>query len=191
MNASALSPSHAALASVITIGIRPSACLGLGTVLLRSAGSQARPVKFSLRARHERRRAGIAAVIDFAPEKSPSSSPYPVRVPARPRWQRARAKGRRCTMSNDDDAELTRRVTRGGVTTRTTTKGGKKSKTKKEGELTMMRTGNTQNKKGGKGGKGAKGKGGAGTSKGKQFLCDVSCFFSLSKGNSKNEPVMK
>ncbi|XP_075749638.1 uncharacterized protein LOC119171444 isoform X1 [Rhipicephalus microplus] len=68
-------------------------------------------------------------------------------------------------MSNDDDAELTRRVTRGGVTTRTTTKGGKKSKTKKEGELTMMRTGNTQNKKGGKGGKGAKGKGGAGTSK--------------------------
>lgn len=66
-------------------------------------------------------------------------------------------------MSNDDDenmqAELTRRVTRGGVTTRTTTKGGKKSKTKKEGELTMMRTGNTQNKKGGKGGKGAKGKG--------------------------------
>lgn len=62
-------------------------------------------------------------------------------------------------------AELSRRVTRGGVTTRTTTKSGKKSKTKKEAELTMMRTGNTQ-KKGGKGAKGAKGK--AGPSKGKK-----------------------
>ncbi|XP_064482514.1 uncharacterized protein LOC135395204 [Ornithodoros turicata] len=52
-------------------------------------------------------------------------------------------------------AELTRRVTRGGVSTRTSSKPGKKTKTKKEGELTMMRTGHTQ---GGKKGKGKKGK---------------------------------
>ncbi|KAL1424553.1 hypothetical protein MTO96_020098 [Rhipicephalus appendiculatus] len=74
-------PSRATLVSVIIIGTSLSACLGLGTVLLRSAGSQARPAKFSLRARHERRRAGIAAVTDFAPEKSPGSSPYPASIP--------------------------------------------------------------------------------------------------------------
>ncbi|KAK8787490.1 hypothetical protein V5799_022735 [Amblyomma americanum] len=81
-------------------------------------------------------------------------------------------------MSDDDDenmqAELTRRVTRGGVSTRTTTKGGKKTKTKKEGELTMMRTGNlTQGKKGAGAKKGAAGKG-AGSSKG--FLANYSIF---------------